>query len=270
MQVWFLTDLDKDLVDLAIYEIDAKDFLMKCQFHKGTIRSGIKFVIRNYGLRKKLEQQIMDYKTSEQNFLTMANTNLDGLLILDKNGTVIYCNPAAGQVYNCAQKDLIGRQLGIPLTKEEKVILDLVRKDGIIRTVEARFANINWTDQNAYLVSLRDITEQERLLKALQKASIYDELTNLYNRREANRLLQDEIAQCGRYQRSSSLLMFDIDNFKKINDTYGHSIGDKALQWIGKITNDKVRSVDKVARFGGDEFSAFTFNYGKISSGAGC
>jgi diguanylate cyclase (GGDEF)-like protein len=254
MQIWFLADLDKEFVDLTIFEVKSNDFIMKCQFHRDTISSGIHFILGSYGLRRQLESQIQDHKTSESNFLTMANTNLDGLLILDKNGTVIYCNPSAGQVYNCSQEELIGKQLGIPMTKGEKVILDLVRRDGANSIVEARFANINWTNQDAYLVSLRDITEQERLLEALHKASAYDDLTNLYNRREANCFLQDEIEQCKRYNRSSSLLMFDIDNFKKINDTYGHTIGDKALQWISKIINNKIRTVDKFARFGGDEF----------------
>ena len=254
MQIWSFSNLEAELVDFSVFELETDIFLMKCQIHKDTLSNAIQYIIKSYGVRKQLEYKIEEFKNSEQNFQKMANTNLDGLLVLNQSGAVIFSNPAAGQLYDCLPKDLIGKQLGIPVSSDKKTTLELVRQDGNTCIVEARFSKIKWANQNAFLVSLRDITEQERLLDALHKASIYDELTGIYNRREANRILQEEIERCLRYKQISSLIMFDVDRFKAINDTYGHSAGDKALQWIAKIIKEQIRSIDKIARFGGDEF----------------
>ena len=249
-----LSGFDENAIKANIYVSNSSEYLIKGQFSREALNNIVHYAVKNNEMRKRIHSEANSVKTGEENFLSIANNNLDGLLVLDENGTVLYGNPAAGVLYDCSSKELTGRQLGIPITSDKVAILDLVRKDGEACVVEARFTNVEWANQAAYLVSLRDITEQERIITSLREASIYDELTGLYNRREANRLLNDEIEYCKRYKNKTSLMMFDIDSFKKINDTYGHVAGDNALKWISKIVTSQIRLVDKLARFGGDEF----------------
>lgn len=88
----------------------------------------------------------------------------------------------------------------------------------------------------------------------LEKASVTDALTELFNRRKLDQALQDEAERALRYHTPLSLIILDIDHFKVINDTHGHQIGDQVLQAIARILCHKVRSVDIVGRWGGEEF----------------
>jgi diguanylate cyclase (GGDEF)-like protein len=83
-----------------------------------------------------------------------------------------------------------------------------------------------------------------------------DYLTGLFNRRHFIELADHELARSVRYQRPLSLLMIDLDRFKAVNDTWGHSAGDTVLQEISRLIRDEVRDVDIIGRMGGEEFSA--------------
>jgi two-component system, cell cycle response regulator len=96
--------------------------------------------------------------------------------------------------------------------------------------------------------SLRTANEENRRL------SITDPLTGAYNRRYLMEQLPREIERAARYGRQLSVIMCDVDHFKKINDTYGHQIGDEVLKWFVANLNKTVRTADWVARYGGEEF----------------
>jgi diguanylate cyclase (GGDEF)-like protein len=81
-------------------------------------------------------------------------------------------------------------------------------------------------------------------------------LTGLYNRRHFLKLAQNEFERARRYKRHLSAMMFDIDHFKIVNDTYGHPFGDKILQALANLCKEKLREVDPIARYGGEEFIA--------------
>jgi diguanylate cyclase (GGDEF)-like protein len=87
-----------------------------------------------------------------------------------------------------------------------------------------------------------------------QERAMTDALTGLLNRYGLQRVLAHEYAEARRYARSLSCLMIDLDNFKTINDTFGHATGDAALKQVGTILTDVVRRSDMVSRYGGDEF----------------
>lgn len=254
MLIIAISGIGKEELCVNIFESNSSEFLIRGQFSSEALNNVIRYVVRNRELQESIRAKTKDFQLSENNFLSIANNNLDGLLVLDENGTVLYSNPAAGVLYDCLPQQLVGKQLEIPITDDNISMLNLIHKDGNARIVEARITNVDWTNHKAYMVSLRDITEQERELSSLRKCSIHDELTGLLNRREANRLIRDEIECNKRYKHKSSLMMFDIDNFKEINDTYGHTAGDAVLTWFGQLITSQIRSIDKVARFGGDEF----------------
>lgn len=97
--------------------------------------------------------------------------------------------------------------------------------------------------------------ERTELLKELEKLAITDALTQLYNSRQFFSQIKTEIKRYKRYERPLSLLILDIDFFKKYNDTWGHLEGDKVLMEIGKTINSCMRSMDTAYRYGGEEFA---------------
>ena len=88
----------------------------------------------------------------------------------------------------------------------------------------------------------------------LQQMATRDGLTGLFNRRQFNLMLEDSFARHTRYDRPVSLLMIDIDHFKQVNDTYGHPAGDVVLVELGKRLTLQAREIDRVCRYGGEEF----------------
>jgi two-component system cell cycle response regulator len=96
--------------------------------------------------------------------------------------------------------------------------------------------------------------ELQVMLKKVEALSITDPLSGLYNRRHFEEVLESEFKKSGRYNSSLSCLMMDIDHFKTVNDTYGHSVGDTVIKDIALIIKQGLRDVDTPARWGGEEF----------------
>jgi diguanylate cyclase (GGDEF)-like protein len=88
----------------------------------------------------------------------------------------------------------------------------------------------------------------------LREQAIRDPLTGLYNRRFLDEVLRRELARAARYGHALSLILIDIDNFKELNDRYGHLVGDEALKRVAKALRENIRRVDYIFRWGGDEF----------------
>lgn len=105
--------------------------------------------------------------------------------------------------------------------------------------------------------TFNDMAEQiERNEKELEELSIHDGLTGLFNKLEFTRRLRDEVARAKRYNGVFSLIMMDIDHFKAVNDTYGHQAGDKVLRAVSALIKKEIRTMDFVARYGGEELVA--------------
>lgn len=98
------------------------------------------------------------------------------------------------------------------------------------------------------------LDSKELLQKKLENLAIKDRLTNLYNRHKLDEIVQNELERSNRFNHNFSFSILDIDNFKDINDTYGHQIGDEVLIKIAKILKESIRKVDYVGRWGGEEF----------------
>lgn len=100
-------------------------------------------------------------------------------------------------------------------------------------------------------------------IKDLEKMALLDPLTELANRRYIEMSIQSKLDELCRYGRSFGIFFMDIDHFKKINDAYGHSVGDKVLKMVTKTLLHSVRTSDIVGRWGGEEFIAITPNVDK-------
>ncbi len=103
--------------------------------------------------------------------------------------------------------------------------------------------------------SLRYVLKLDETLAQLRQLALRDELTRLLNRREFQRILDEEWDRSVRFQRPFSLVMVDIDHFKKVNDTHGHQVGDEVLRHVASLLAGQVRNVDRVTRYGGEEFA---------------
>ena len=108
----------------------------------------------------------------------------------------------------------------------------------------------------AFLGRNRQVTEQLRKSEQrFRELSITDDLTQLYNSRHFYHQLDEEIERTNRYRHPLSLLMLDLDNFKKYNDAFGHIAGDEVLATAGEILRDSLRKTDSAYRYGGEEFA---------------
>lgn len=99
------------------------------------------------------------------------------------------------------------------------------------------------------------LKRSEESIKIIREAAIRDHLTNLYNPRAFDRLMEQSIAHSKQQDQPLTVLLLDIDHFKKVNDTYGHSAGDAVLVQLADILRDTFRSGDHIARKGGEEFA---------------
>ena len=106
-----------------------------------------------------------------------------------------------------------------------------------------------------FVVSLTDITEIENERRLFEVAASTDALTGIANRLKFNTILEQQIALSKRYKESFSLLMYDIDDFKRVNDTYGHHMGDEVLVSMTRSVSKNIRESDTFARWGGEEFA---------------
>lgn len=105
------------------------------------------------------------------------------------------------------------------------------------------------------IITVQDVTESVYLENELKSMSQQDSLTGLHNRRFLDARLKEEFNRCSRNNHDLSFIMFDIDNFKLVNDKYGHQFGDLVLKEIARTCLSLIRSCDIIARFGGEEFS---------------
>lgn len=129
------------------------------------------------------------------------------------------------------------------------------RKNGTVVTVEVSDSPILSGGRDALCVVARDITDRKRAEAVLRDLAMRDGLTGLYNRREMQRILQEQLETHNRIGKPVSLIMLDIDHFKSVNDTYGHQIGDDVLRWISRLSQELIRVEDNVARYGGEELA---------------
>ncbi len=135
--------------------------------------------------------------------------------------------------------------------------VEFLRSDGTI--VNTLASNSPVWDENGNILfvvsTLADITSYKELQKKLVKSTYLDYLTGLYNIRYLHKRLKEEINRSKRKKEEIAIIMFDIDNFKKYNDTNGHESGNRLLKGLGRIIRESIRGgVDLGFRFGGDEF----------------
>lgn len=221
---------------------------------------------RDISERKKAEEAI---RASEKKYRLLMEQASDGVVVMDRAGNYIEVNHMACEALGYSRDELLAMnasQVVAPEDLAENPLLrdrlaarngllierTLVRKDGTRFPVEI---SAKLLDDRTMQAIIRDVTERKRAERALHELATRDALTGLYNRREMDRILSEEVGRCRRYNRPLSVIMVDIDHFKLINDKHGHHIGDEVLRWIGGLFRENVRDTDRPARYGGEEMA---------------
>ncbi len=224
------------------------------------------------------EQKAMEteLRQSEERFRTVANTAVDAIIIADAKGTILFWNIAASKIFAYSQDEVIGKPASILMprhyvekhergmknyhqTGESDYLGNILefegtRKDGSEFPLE--LAVSSWTNggERFFTAIIRDSTIRKELEKELIHLATRDGLTDLFNRSSFNTKFAKEIERALRYDKPLSLVILDIDNFKLLNDTYGHPAGDAFLQATAQVILDNIRNIDIAARLGGEEF----------------
>jgi diguanylate cyclase (GGDEF)-like protein/PAS domain S-box-containing protein len=199
----------------------------------------------------------------------------DLVFVLDERGRYIeYYQPADKPELYAPPEQFLGKhitEVGMP-ESTVKIQLEAIEKfrqtaqphqydyqipiAGEVRWFSAKISGLKDLQgrNSGFIVVTRDITERKKWEQQLEKLSITDPLTKAFNRLRFTAALEAEIRRSKRYVSSFSLVMFDIDNFKSINDNFGHDAGDQILVSITDLVQREIRDTDVLARWGGEEF----------------
>ncbi len=173
-------------------------------------------------------------------------TNTSGFKIAKERGIATYTDVEEAIVASapCVVFNLTGNEM------VEEVAANILGVGGVIGGLEAK---LMW----------RMVTDLKMAKKELEFQATHDVLTNLFNRRFMLSQIEQEVERCKRYAVNCSLVMLDLDHFKRINDQYGHSAGDEVLKVVTQRINEHLRGADTLARWGGEEFLVLLPHTGK-------
>lgn len=237
------------------------------KIEKGTLRNELS---NSYGFEDVFSREATVELLDSKKHLEVVLDNLsDGLIEVTLEGTIIFANSVAENLFSIPQAQLFGgnffkffqgenyhhvmdlfesAQLGSQSVSEERYF-----------SLKKRFLTLNILPLEniahpSCIIIMHDITERKQLEEKLKLLSITDQLTGAYNRRAFEDFFARERSRAERYSEPLSFVIFDIDHFKEINDTFGHDAGDQILQEVVNISKKQIRQIDFLCRWGGEEF----------------
>ena len=212
-------------------------------------------------------------------FRATVEASFDSILITDAdfaNGGpfILYANPGFTRMTGYSLDEVRGRNPRFMQGPDtDRAVIDRLRdnckKGEVFRGATVNYRkdgtpfDIEWTVTpirdaagtiSHYMAIQRDVTEREAMRQRLEYLARHDALTTLFNRQYTQKLLAQEIERCERYGTALSVLVIDIDYFKRVNDEHGHACGDATLQHIAGLIRKRIRTNDFVGRWGGEEF----------------
>ena len=230
-----------------------------------------------------MEQERLDsqrkLQESEEIFRVVFNSVQSAVILIDNHDMIRFFNPAAERIFGYTCEEVLGKSLHSLVVVEEmqatarKALAEfwhtgqgpiigtsreLVarKKDGRIFPAEVFVARVKKNDAYWAVGAVLDITDRKVKEEKLVMLATMDGLTGVFNRRHFLFLAEQEVARSKRYNKDIYFLMFDLDHFKEINDTYGHEAGDRVLQDFASICTEGLRRADIFGRMGGEEFAA--------------
>ncbi|MFH1135288.1 MAG: sensor domain-containing diguanylate cyclase [Pseudomonadota bacterium] len=265
------------LLDQYSADVPAAAYAALLERYKKLYRQSIRLVKmgdRMQGQLTRLYEQLMK---SEEKYRSIFERSIQGVYRSTVEGRFLDINPAMARIFGYDSTEDMLRQVR---DIAEDVYLSPAHRRGLIQALQNRGelkdyplqlrrgnGESIWVevctkgvfDDSGKLIELEglviDVTERRRLLKDLKKLARVDGLTGLWNRRYFIELGQREVARAKRENRPLSMVYFDVDNFKRINDAYGHQAGDQVLREMAALGRENLRELDIFGRMGGDEFA---------------
>ncbi|MFA7346919.1 MAG: diguanylate cyclase [Desulfurivibrionaceae bacterium] len=216
---------------------------------------------------------------NEDIFRVVFNSVQSAVILIDSEDTVRFFNPAAERIFGYTREEILGKKfhplivvddmrqaahdaLAVfwhtgkgPIIGTSRELL-AKKKDGRIFPAEVFISKIKKDDGFWAVGAVLDITDRKVKEEKLVMLATMDSLTGVFNRRHFLLLAEQEVARSKRYNKNLFFLMFDLDHFKEINDTFGHETGDRVLQDFASICTEGLRRADIFGRMGGEEFAA--------------
>ncbi|CAA7602353.1 Two component system, signal transduction response regulator [Acididesulfobacillus acetoxydans] len=223
--------------------------------------------------QKKMEAELRESEARLRN-ITMAAQ--EAIIMLNEQDHVIFWNPSAERLLGYSEAEMLGAHIERIIPERHRTAhnegfarfqrtgrgnfvnriteLEAWPKEGREIIIEMSLSALPQSHGWHAVSILRDITEKRKMEEELRRMSVTDPLTRAYNRRYFVEVIKREIERKNRSGIPFSLTMFDIDHFKRINDTYGHEAGDRVLCGTVTMVQERIRKVDSLARWGGEEF----------------
>jgi diguanylate cyclase (GGDEF)-like protein len=216
---------------------------------------------------------LINYALSRYNFLELKNLarervfeeSSNGLILMDRYYVIRDFNSSSVRFLSRFNIELENESLKVLLANHQELLNSIYNRERIIQVVNGDNFNhfISFTvedigledDLSGILLSIEDVTVREELTLRLKEMAQIDMLTGINNRRHFVDESQKAIERARRYNEPLSLIMIDIDYFKRINDNYGHACGDKVIQEVALLIKSNFRSTDVIGRLGGEEFA---------------
>jgi diguanylate cyclase (GGDEF)-like protein/PAS domain S-box-containing protein len=227
-----------------------------------------------------------DLSRSEARFRSLVQNASDVIIIVDAAANILYESPAVERILGYKPQDRVGTNALTTINQDEaprvvEILSYVAQNPGEFRTLEFRVkhADGNWRWLEVTVSNLlddpsvggivgnyRDITERKILEEQLAHQASHDALTGLANRALFRDRLQHALARGVRHGEPTSILFLDLDDFKTVNDSLGHSAGDEMLVAVGERLKGCLRQSDMAARFGGDEFAILLEDTGRVEA----
>src|SRR5262245_60839825 len=219
-------------------------------------------------------------RSAEARFNALIRNTADVIAIVSPEAAITYVTPTAERIFGLPAEDLIGQHLDELVVADDRArVREFLAQDlaqsGAAATMEARVprgderqrvVEIHGTNMDAEpaiggrLLNLRDTTDRKGAEEQLKRMALHDPLTLLANRSLFRDRVEHAVAVSKRNGRGIAVMFVDLDNFKRINDSFGHAIGDRVLHKSAQRLVKATRSGDTVARLGGDEFAVLLEN----------
>ncbi len=224
----------------------------------------------NITLRLEATEREEFVRANEERYRLLLNYSPVGIFHYDTDLVITYCNNRLADILQTSTKNIIG--LDMKLLNDQTLLpilrkafgMQVVHHEGLCSTpfcnadlwLDLTCASSRDGDGNVVggIAIVQDFTERKNSEERINNLAFYDTLTHLPNRRLLMNRLQQALASSSRLGREGALLLIDLDNFKTLNDTLGHQVGDQLLQEVALRLAACVREDDTVARLGGDEF----------------
>ena len=226
-------------------------------------------------LLSKIEYEHSSLKSSEEMFRKLTSLSPVGIFQINPEGEITYVNQRWREINNIKHQDpdlqvwfsnlhpedapTLNKLWHRLVTEHEDMASEvrLIAKNGSISWVYIQATSLHSKEGKllGFLGSVSDISELKKAQIQMENLAFYDPLTGLANRRLFKNRLAKAVKSVQRSDKSIALLFLDLDQFKRINDTLGHDVGDSLLQEIARRLDHNVRENDTVSRIGGDEFT---------------